>query len=171
MPVWDFSFQNFLSRNSIYVFGCAVGKRLGHIYCALPSFGLPSEQKQWRNTVIPHSFASLRVKCGHVIYPFLSVLFSKAQLIHKWSFVQSSILYHPFYWEPRVLTLGSVSFTSVAELTHNFASLHINDISVILCPQAVSVSHRPCYGQTVVDNAVSTSRVIIDSVHDVIPFL
>lgn len=82
-----------------------------------------------------------------------------------------AILYHPFYWEPRVLTLGSVSFTSVAELTHNFASLHINDISVILCPQAVSVSHRPCYGQTMVDNAVPTSRVIIDSVHNVISFL
>jgi len=60
---------------------------------------------------------------------------------------------------------------SFAKLTHYFASLHINDISVILCPYAVSVSHRPCYGQTAVDNAILACGVIIDSVHNVVPFL
>lgn len=69
------------------------------------------------------------------------------------------------------LSHSPVSFVSFAKLAHNFTSLHINDISVILCPYAVSMSHRPCYGQTVVDNAILASGMIIDSVHNVIPFL
>lgn len=67
------------------------------------------------------------------------------------------------------LTLGSVGFFAFAELTHHFTSLHINDIPVILCPYAVSMSHTTCCCQIVVDSAILTSCVIIDSIHDVIP--
>ena len=67
------------------------------------------------------------------------------------------------------LTLGSVSFFAFAELTHDFTSLHINDISVILCPYAVSMSHAPCCNKAVVDSAILASGMIIDRIHDVIP--
>lgn len=80
-----------------------------------------------------------------------------------------NILYHPFYWKPRVLTLGSVSFFAFLECAHDFTSLHINDISVVPCPYAVSMCHGSCCGQAMVDNAILASCVIIDSVHDVIP--
>lgn len=80
-----------------------------------------------------------------------------------------NILYHPFYWKPRVLTLGSVGFFAFLECAHDFTSLHVNDISVILCPQTVSMSHTTCCCQVMVDSAILASRVIIDRVHDVIP--
>lgn len=82
-----------------------------------------------------------------------------------------NILYHPFYWKPRVLTLGSVGFFAFLECAHDFTSLHVNDISVIPCPQTVGMSHTTCCCQVMVDGAVLTSRVIIDRVHDIIPFL
>lgn len=43
---------------------------------------------------MPHSFASLRVKQGQAIQPFLSVLFSKAHFTHRLSLTISIVLHY-----------------------------------------------------------------------------
>lgn len=53
-----------------------------------------SVQKQCRKIVMPHSFASLRVKQGQAIQPFLSVLFSKAHFTHRLSLTISIVLHY-----------------------------------------------------------------------------
>lgn len=69
------------------------------------------------------------------------------------------------------LTHSLIGLIAVFIDRHDFTSGKVNNSPIVMEHSTVSMSHRPCYGQVVVDNAILASCMIIDSVHNVIPFL